>query len=246
MSRLVIISGPSCVGKGPLHAALRKFYPDLAGRLTPVVLYNSRAPRPGELDGVDYHFRPREEIDALRGRDGFLVLDVRGDLLALDRKELEGLLRRDDVLFEGNSFVGQALLDCPLPGGAERLSIFVSPLSREEIEFLASGECRADPGAFVTDVMRRKLLRRTRRQKTNLSLRDLEDIERRAASALVEMGQAWRFDHVVPNHDGEDSENWDAFYYPVGDARRTLRSVAALLAGEPAPGAETWDRDLVP
>ena len=94
--------------------------------------------------------------------------------------------------------------------------------------------------------MRRKLLRRTRRQKTNLSLRDLEDIERRAASALVEMGQAWRFDHVVPNHDGEDSENWDAFYYPVGDARRTLRSVAALLAGEPAPGAETWDRDLVP
>jgi guanylate kinase len=246
MSRFVIISGPSCVGKGPLHAALKRFYPDLARPLTPVVLYNSRAPRPGEQDGVDYHFRPREEIEALRGREGVLVMDVRGDLQALDQTELARALGAGDVFFEGNPFVGGALLDCPLPDGVERLSIFVSPLSREEIEFLTSRRPRVDLAAFVTDVMRRKLLRRTKRQKTNLSRKDLENIERRAASALVEMGQAWRFDHVLANHDGEDSENWDAFYYPVGDARRTLLSVAALLAGEPAPDAETWGRDLIP
>jgi hypothetical protein len=32
MSRFVMLSGPSCVGKGPLYSALRKFYPEMAGR----------------------------------------------------------------------------------------------------------------------------------------------------------------------------------------------------------------------
>ena len=33
---------------------------------------------------------------------------------------------------------------------------------------------------------------------------------------------AHHFQHVIVNHDGEDSENWNAFYFPLGDARRTL------------------------
>ena len=65
MSRFVMLSGPSCVGKGPLYSALRKFYPDLAGRLDKIVLYNSRDPRPGEQEGIDYYFRPRSEIEEL-------------------------------------------------------------------------------------------------------------------------------------------------------------------------------------
>jgi len=55
----------------------------------------------------------------------------------------------------------------------------------------------------------------------------------------------WRFDHVIPNHDGEDSEDWDAFYDRVGDARRTLLTFVALLEGRPAPHAEKWEPDLV-
>ena len=51
VGRLVILSGPSCVGKGPLYAALKKFYPDVAGAMTRFVLYDSRAPRPGEVEG---------------------------------------------------------------------------------------------------------------------------------------------------------------------------------------------------
>ncbi len=94
--------------------------------------------------------------------------------------------------------------------------------------------------------MRRKLLRRTRRQKTELSLKDLEEIERRAGSAYRELQEARHFDHVIPNHDGEDSENWDAFYYPLGDARKALLAVAALLRGEAASGTEKWDMYLLP
>ena len=243
MGRLVILSGPSCIGKGPLHAALRRLHPDLADALQTVVLYNDRAPRPAERDGVDYHFRPRSEIAALADRPGFLVMDVRGDLQALDLGELDRLLARGDAFFEGNAYVGGKLVQLP---EREIVSAFLSPLSRAEILGLRAPGRSVDLPKFVTDVMRRKLLRRTARQKGILSQADLENIERRASCAYTEMKEAPRFGCVIPNHDGEDSENWDAFYYPIGDAGRTLKAFVALLAGEEPPGAEQWEEDLLP
>jgi guanylate kinase len=88
-------------------------------------------------------------------------------------------------------------------------------------------------------------LRRTTRQKGILSQKDLENIEIRASSAFGEMQQAWRFDHVIVNHDGEDSDHWDAFYHPIGDARSTLQAFAALLSGEPIDSVEGWEQDLL-
>ena len=35
----------------------------------------------------------------------------------------------------------------------------------------------------------------------------------------------------LPNHDGEDSENWDAFYYPIGDAESSARGDRAYRGG---------------
>jgi guanylate kinase len=56
---LVALAGPSGVGKGTVHARVRAALPDsvLSVSLT------TRAPRPGERDGIDYHFvdRPRFE-----------------------------------------------------------------------------------------------------------------------------------------------------------------------------------------
>ena len=80
MERLIILSGPSCVGKGPLYTAFNNFYPESAANLQKLVLYNCRSPRPGEIDGNDYFFRSREEIEGLREKEHFVVLDVRGDL----------------------------------------------------------------------------------------------------------------------------------------------------------------------
>ena len=94
--------------------------------------------------------------------------------------------------------------------------------------------------------MRRKLLRRTRRQKGELSDKDLENIERRAGSAYTELQEAWHFDHVIPNHDGEDSDNWDAFYYPLGEARNSMNAFVALLQGQLPAGVEKWDARLLP
>ena len=238
MGRFVILSGPSCVGKGPLHSALKKVYPELAEKLKPLVLYNDRAPRPSEKNDVDYHFRSREEIEKLRGKEGYSVFEVRGDLQAVDISELHETLEEGDAFFEGNPFVGSYLLECPLPEGVERLSIFLSPLSRAEVKRLRA---EGDIEKLLTSVMRRKLLRRTQKQRGLLGLPDLEEVERRAGSAWKEVCLAPKFEYVLPNHDGEDSENWDAFYHPVGDAFRVLHAFASLLKGEETEVAEKWD-----
>jgi guanylate kinase len=242
MGRLIILSGPSCVGKGPLHSAFSKFYPELAASLRKLVLYNCRSPRPGEVDGKDYRFRSREEIEAFRKKENFVVLDVRGDLQAADLADAGRSLAAGDLFFEGNPFVGRKLQET-LGAKVNLLSFFLSPLSREEILFLRSQNVALPD--FLTDVMRRKLLRRTQRQKGILSLKDLENIERRAASAYSELKEAWHFDHIIPNHDGEDSENWDAFYYPVSDARKSLVAFADLIAGKAPALAEKWEEELI-
>jgi guanylate kinase len=233
------------VGKSPLAKALARFYPELHKAMQPLVLYNSRAARPGETNGVDYHFRPRPEIEKLKEQDRFVVMDVRGDLQALDLQELKKSLKKGDVLFEGNPFVGRVLQTHPALEGINRLSIFMSPVSKEEIQYLNSVEPAVSLSDFITDMMRRKLLRRTRKQKGELSLKDLENIEKRAGSAYRELQDAHHFQHVIPNHDGEDSENWEAFYYPVGEARKALLAFVELLESNDADFAEKWDENLV-
>ena len=243
--RLVILCGPSCVGKSPLYKALCKFHPELSKRLQKLVLYNSRAPRPGELDGVDHHFRAREQVEALKADSRYVVREVRGDLHALDLQELQGVLQRGDAFYEGNPFVGRELLTHPGLANVRRLSIFLSPLSREEIRYLRGLVQNVSLEELVTDIMRRKLLRRSRRQKGELSAKDLENIETRASSAYLELQEASLFAHVIPNHDGEDSDNWEAFYYLIGDARKSLIALVALLKGGVPVGVEQWEKELL-
>jgi guanylate kinase len=225
-----------------LHHAFKQFYPELAGTLEKLVLYNSRTPRPGEVDGVDYHFRTTEDIEKLREDSNFIVMPVRADLQALDLRSLVHITRQGDAFFEGNPFLVRQILD---QVETAVLTVFLSPLSAEELVFLKDPERNIDLREFVTEVMRKKLLRRTMRQKTNLSLTDLQDIERRAGSALTEMAEAWRFNCVIPNHDGEDSENWDAFYYPLGDARKALTAFVSLIERQNSDTVERWDRQLL-
>lgn len=239
MGRIAIVSGPSCVGKSPLWHAVRRLHPALTEGLRPVVLYNSRAPRPGEEDGVDYHFRTREEIEAKRNEDGVTVLEVRGDLQAVDFRELREAMSAGDVLYEGNPFVGRELLAWARREACDAPNLFVSPLGADELRELAEPERHVDVPGLVADVMRRKLLRRTQKQKGIPSLPDLREVERRCASAFDELRMAHHFDRVIVNHDGEDSDHWDR-HYPLGDARRAVRALAALLDGRRVEGAEAW------
>src|ERR1700746_3290797 len=130
--RLVVLCGPSCVGKTPLHKSLAKFHPELHAKLRKLVLVISRRPRPGEIEGVDYYFRAREQVEDLKSDSRYAVLEVRNDLHAINLPDLQSALERGDVLFEGNPNVARALQTHPRLASVDRLGIFVSPLSKEK------------------------------------------------------------------------------------------------------------------
>jgi hypothetical protein len=64
-------------------------------------------------------------------------------------------VERSDAFFKGNPFVGRLLQTHPLLTAVHRLSIFLSPLSKDEIVSLKAPERHVSLQAFVTDVMRR-------------------------------------------------------------------------------------------
>ncbi|MEJ2854481.1 MULTISPECIES: guanylate kinase [unclassified Saccharothrix] len=59
--RLTVLSGPSGVGKSSVLAELRRRGPDVHFSVS----VTTRAPRPGEVDGVHYHFVDRAEFDKM-------------------------------------------------------------------------------------------------------------------------------------------------------------------------------------
>ncbi|HUH53628.1 MAG TPA: guanylate kinase [Microbacteriaceae bacterium] len=65
---LTVLAGPTAVGKGTVAAYIRKHYPEI--KLS--VSATTRAPRPGEQDGVHYHFMSDEEFDRTLAEGGFL------------------------------------------------------------------------------------------------------------------------------------------------------------------------------
>jgi guanylate kinase len=99
-------------------------------RLRWSVSWTTRAARPGETEGVDYHFVSREEFERLRDAGGFLEwFDVYGDLKGTPRQfVLDALAGGHDVLLEldvhGALAVREAIPDA--------LLVFVRAPSPEE------------------------------------------------------------------------------------------------------------------
>ena len=67
-SRLVVLAGPTAVGKGSVAAAVRERHPDVWISVSAT----TRSPRPGEQHGVHYFFVSDEEFDDMVGRGDLL------------------------------------------------------------------------------------------------------------------------------------------------------------------------------
>lgn len=67
-ARLTVLSGPSGVGKGTVVAELRRRHPEVWVSVSAT----TRPRRPGEVDGVHYHFVSDAEFDRLVAEDGLL------------------------------------------------------------------------------------------------------------------------------------------------------------------------------
>ncbi|WP_018111340.1 guanylate kinase [Thermus igniterrae] len=95
--RLFVMTGASGVGKGTVRAKVLE-----RTRLFYSISMTTRAPRPGERDGVDYYFVDRPTFEALLQEDGFLEhAEYVGHLYGTPRAPVErALARGEDVLLE--------------------------------------------------------------------------------------------------------------------------------------------------
>lgn len=128
-AQLVIISGPSGVGKDTIIAALRERPRDPDYHY--VVTCTTRAPRPGEVPGVSYQFLTLEEFAHLRDEGELLEFaEVHGNWYGTPRREVaDALAEGHDVILkidvQGASAVKQRV--------PEALLVFLVPPSMEEL-----------------------------------------------------------------------------------------------------------------
>ena len=162
---LYIVSAPSGAGKSSLVKALLEGDPHL--RLS--VSYTTRPPRPGEEDGVHYHFVTREVFLEMLGQGAFLEsAEVYGNHYGTSQPWIEAEMGRGhDVLLEID-WQGAAQVRRIFP---DAIGIYILPPSLEELE--------------------RRL--RDRGQDS------AEVIARRLAAAREDMTHALEYDYLVVN-----------------------------------------------
>jgi len=166
---LYIVAAPSGGGKTSLVSALLEA--DSGIKLS--ISYTTRPPRPGEVDGVNYHFVDEARFHQMVGEGAFLeYAEVFGCYYGTAQASVESQLSDEtDVILEidwqGAQQVRKLMPECR--------SIFIVPPSREELE--------------------RRL--RGRGQDSD------EVIARRTSEAVEEMSHYGEFDYLVVNDDFE-------------------------------------------
>lgn len=164
---LVVIAGPSGVGKGSVHALVRAALDDSVLSISAT----TREPRPGEADGVDYHFVDREGFDQLIASGGLYEwAEYAGHSYGTPRRPVREALAAGRVV----------VLDVELQGALQikeqnpdALLIFLVPPSFAELERRLRGRGTENDGA----------------------------ISRRLERAREELAEAERFDLQIVNDD---------------------------------------------
>jgi guanylate kinase len=129
---LYLISAPSGAGKTSLvNALLKEPYPALAAGLCVSVSHTTRSMRPGEVDGVNYHFTNKDAFKAMIAEGAFLEhAEVFGNFYGTSRAWVEQRLAAGwDVILEID-WQGAAQVQKLMPAA---LSIFILPPSRDTL-----------------------------------------------------------------------------------------------------------------
>ena len=147
-ARVVVLSCPSAVGKSTVVRCLRERVPDLHFSVS----VTTRAPRPGEVDGVDYSFVTTERFQQLIGEGALL-----------EWAEIHGGLHRSGTpaqpIRDATAAGHPVLIEVDLAGARavkrampEAITVFLAPPSWEALESRLTGR-----GTETPDVMRRRL-----------------------------------------------------------------------------------------
>ena len=127
MARVFVITGPSGVGKGTLIRGLLERVPELGLSVSAT----TRSPRPGETQGVDYHFLSPDEFDRRVAAGDFVEhATYSGRRYGTLRSELEGRLQRGEPVVLEIEVQGARQVRQTMP---EALQVFIAPPNREAL-----------------------------------------------------------------------------------------------------------------
>lgn len=168
---LIVLSGPSGAGKGTICSRLRAEMPNL----TYSVSMTTRQPRVGEVEGVNYFFRDKEEFEELLKEDAFLeYAKVYDNYYGTPKKHVM------DLLDQGKS----VLLEIDIQGAmqvkeryCDAIFIYIVPPSLTELSARLRGR--------ATD--------------------SEEVIDKRLSLACSELALAHRYDYIVVNDDLDEA-----------------------------------------
>ena len=196
----LVLAAPSGAGKSSLTRALLATEPALSLSVS----VTTRPPRPGEIDGVHYHFRDQAAFDAMVAAGGFLewarVLGRHS--YGTPRAEVEAALAAGrDVAFDID-WQGHRQLRAALPGDV--VGVFVLPPSLAALEARLRERAGEDPA----------------------------EIARRMGLAREEISHWAEFDHVVVNDVFEDAvAELRAILHAARCATARLSGLAGFVAG---------------
>ena len=162
---LMVLSGPSGSGKGTIVREILEKHPDTVLSVSAT----TRAPRPGEVDGVHYHFIPKDAFLRMIEDNAFLeYAEYNGNYYGTPKAPVESLLSSGkNVLLEIEVQGAEKVMDST----DEAVSIFITIPSMAELESRLRG-------------------RQTEAEEVILS---------RLAIAERELERAFRYDYVVVN-----------------------------------------------
>jgi len=127
VARVFVITGPSGVGKGTLIRGLM----ERIARLELSVSATTRAPRPGEHDGVDYHFLTRTEFNTKVHSGDFVEhADYAGRSYGTLRSELEQRVRAGVPVVLEIEVQGARQVRAAMP---EAVQVFIAPPSLQAL-----------------------------------------------------------------------------------------------------------------
>lgn len=168
---LIVLSAPSGAGKGSVRAALQRRLSSLRYGVS----VTTRPKRPGERDGIDYHFVDRATFTAMQQQGAFLEwAEVYGNWYGTPREPMmTWIAEGHDVIVEKDVQGAKTLMD----NKVKAVYVFLLPPSLEELR-------------------RRIHARGTESEEAR---------RQRLASAQTELAAVDRYDYCLVNHDVEQT-----------------------------------------